>query len=276
MAAILAYLPETRARIRLKAAVEGTKLLKDSTLVVAAGWEDLWTKARTIRADLAIFDPFQDPEPNLSACAEFAARFPSVAVVPYGDFNRRPLMDVLELGRMGIRVVVARDMDDEPQRFARILTSALPRSLENEVLRRVGDLVPPHLEALFRFVLSESYRPLDPSRIARVYHRHPKTLREHLRAAGLPSTRKLIGWGRLFHAAHALRDPGRGIEATAHLLEFPSAAALRGQIVRYTGLHVQDLLARPEALEIMLDVFELRHACGHWDTWPGLSDPGPS
>lgn len=274
MGTILAYLPEPLCSARLKAAVEATKVLGRCSLTLTDSWDQLCGAARRVPAGLAVFDPYAGDALDLLRCAGFRDRFPSITPVPYADFTQRPLGDVLELGRLGIRVVVARDADDQPHRLAQILAAALPSSLERTVFGGLEELVPPELARVFRHVIAEAHRPLCPAEVARAYYRHPKTLREHLRRAGLPPTQKLIGWARLFHAAHALRDGGRGVEATAMILEFPSAAALRNQLARYAGLRAQELRGRDDAVAVVLHAFRARHARGDWESVRPLHAPG--
>jgi AraC-like DNA-binding protein len=126
--------------------------------------------------------------------------------------------------------------DDSPLAFALHLTDALAGSVAGRVLAALEDRIPDALVPAVRHLLFAAERPLGPQQVARASFRHEKTLREQLRAAGLPSTQKLIVWARLFHAAQLLGGGRRSVENVAGTLDVPSASALANQLGRYAGV----------------------------------------
>lgn len=171
--------------------------------------------------------------------------------------------DGLQLGLMGVRQLVMRDRDDGPAAFAYALAEARAEWLPARVFTAVGDLIPPHLRALMHQMVTHADRVLSPARAAALYRRHPNTLREHLRTAGLPSVNKLVVWARLFRAAHLLEDQGRSVENVAGALAFVSSSGLRNQLRRYTGLTASELRTGG-GLNFLLARFRVQHECGCW------------
>jgi AraC-like DNA-binding protein len=136
--------------------------------------------------------------------------------------------------------VVIRGQDVEPPTFRARVAGLLSRRFVDEVCAALAGLFPASLLPLLRHLMANAAAPLCPAAVARTQFCHPKTLRERLRRAGLPSLNRLIVWTRLFHAAHLLAA-GRSAEHAARTIGYPSAAALRTQVHRYAGVCVRDL-----------------------------------
>jgi AraC-like DNA-binding protein len=68
-----------------------------------------------------------------------------------------------------------------------------------------------------------------------------RTLHNRLRTAGLPSPEQVIGWTRLLLAAAMLQVPSGSVASVAARLGFSSESALRGMLVRYTGVTPREL-----------------------------------
>jgi AraC-like DNA-binding protein len=210
-----------------------------------------------------MFDPYASGKLDLESVRLFHEQFPSVALLAYGDFARRSVRDTVRLVRIGAREIVIRGEEDNRLKFQDLITAALAPSIIGGALTELGDLLPAHLVPLFRQLLSVTDRPLTPTAVARLYHRHPNTLREHLRAAGLPPVNKLIVWVHLFQAAYRLRDTPRSVENVALSLGFASASALRNQLQRYASVTPRELRAG-DGLEVLLEEFRERWRVGNW------------
>ncbi len=172
--------------------------------------------------------------------------------------------DGLQLGLLGVRQLVMRDRDDGPAAFAYVLAQARAGWLPAQVFAAIGDLIPLHLRALVHQLVTHADRALSPARAAALYRRHPNTLREHLRAAGLPSVNKLVVWTRLFRVAHLLEDEGRSVENVAGALAFVSSSGLRNQLRLYAGLTASELRTGG-GLNFLLARFRVQHECGCWN-----------
>lgn len=60
----------------------------------------------------------------------------------------------------------------------------------------------------------------------------------------------MLGWCRLLAAAVLLEDRGRPVDHIALELDFPSGAAFRNMLKRYTGLSPAELRARGTLTEM--------------------------
>lgn len=251
MLRVLSYLTDTRAQKRLEAALALRERVWSPSLALAAGWEQALALAQSGAPDLFVFDPYAGGCFAAEPIAGFAARFRSCVLVAYGRFPHGCARDVLELSRAGVREVATQDVDDAPPALAAVLE----RALESGTLGRAAALLerrtPPPLRPLLPRVLFRTRDDLTPARVARMCHCHPKTLRAHLRGAGLPSLAKLVVWARLIHACHLLRDPGRSVESVALLLGFASANAFRNQLLRYVGVCPTELRERGDSAFVL-------------------------
>jgi AraC-like DNA-binding protein len=271
MALVLSLLRDPVASARLRRAVELHVLSKSfHRIVFVDGWHEAETQAAELAPHVLVLDPFESGQHALSACARFHERFPSVALLPYGSFVGRT-QQLLDLAALGVQTVVSRDEDDDPVSFSELLGIVLARNVAGAVLLELGGVVPVPLEPVMRRLLLGAHHRLSPSEVSMLAHRHVNTLREHLRAAGLPPVNKLIVWCRLFHAGNLLADRERSVENVAYTLDFPSPSALRNQLGRYAGMTPQEVRARG-GLRAVVARFLERHRAGSWDVGESLLD----
>lgn len=265
MALLIDLVADPAGRSRLQSAVEAGKGRGAVHRVMHAGsWPEAFSLARRNPADLLVFDPYMAGELALEPPRRFRCAFPSVALLPYGDFPGGHARDVLRLARIGVSTLAVRGEDDHPHRLETLIAEALTSSLADTILPELRDLVPAPLLTVVRHVVCEAYRPVAPLELARLYCRHGKTLREHLNRAGLPPTHKLVVWGRLFHAAFLLEDRARTVANVAATLDYPSPSALRHQIQRYAGVPLKRV--RSGGVRLMLERFRWSHARADWST----------
>lgn len=226
---------------RLRRAAAGSSAAAPFRVAESASWAEAHRLALAARPDLVVFDPYASSSAAAGECGAFCASFPGVPLLAYGDFDGRRARDLLALGVAGVRDVVLRGQDDDPRSFRRRLEEVLSRDAADDTLAVVDDLLPPSVRPLFHRLLLHARAGLAPDAVARQEHCHPKTLRVRLRAAGLPSLNRLIVWARLIHTSQLLARSERSIERTALEAGFPSAAALRTQLRRYTGMAPHEL-----------------------------------
>lgn len=258
MTLILALLPDPVARKRLTRAAEMDRAGAVAHEIRWAGdWAEMQAVARESAAQIAVFDPYASGAFDLDACAIFHQAFPSVVLLPYGTFTPQCIHDVLLLAELGIRNIIVQGEDDIPLTLQFVLTESLSDSLPGIVLGALGELIPDALLPVVRHLLFQAHRPVKPGELAQIHYSNEKTLREHLRAVGLPSTNHLIIWARLFHAAHLLDGGARTVEAAALALDFPSRSALSNQLRRYVGVTPKELVERG-GLAFLLKEFRRR------------------
>lgn len=264
MATLLSLLPDHVARARLERALRSaTTDFSARDLVAVERWADLHHAAAHSPAPVAVFDPYASGALELDAVTAFRAQFPLTTLLAYGDFGHHSIRDAVRLLRVGVADIVVRDEEDSPPVLSALLEDALARSMGAEAAAELRALVPPRLRGLVGELLRRARRPLTPGEVARMYHRHPNTLREHLRAAGLPPVNKLIVWMRLLHAARYLDATGGCADRAARALRFPSAVAFRNQLRRYAGVTPGELRERG-GMSFLLHAFRGRLSARAW------------
>lgn len=102
--------------------------------------------------------------------------------------------------------------------------------------------VDPLILAMLRWCLERVGREqVTVAALARAFSISPEALARKLKRAALPSPRALIGWARLLSVARRLEERERRVDAIALEFQFGSGSALRGQLMRYTGMTPTDL-----------------------------------
>ncbi|HEX8395741.1 MAG TPA: hypothetical protein VF665_25535 [Longimicrobium sp.] len=227
--------PQSRSRLDAALTIERAARVPYQVLQ-APGWAECSAMAECRGPHLLVFDPYGSAGLSLDEARLFHTAFPSIVLLPYGDFQRRPARDVLLLAtELDVRGVVTLNADDHPTSLRLILAEVQAATVVGRVLAALEEATPPDLVPLLRLVLQRAHAPLCPDEVAHAVHRHSKTVRDHLRAAGFPPLNKLIVWARLFHAAVLMHDRGRSLESVALALQFPSPSAVHNQFVRYAG-----------------------------------------
>lgn len=264
--------PRSRSRLAAALAVERAARVPYESLP-AQSWAECRSLCERRGAQLLVFDPYGPAGLSLDDARLFHTEFASVVLLPYGDFQRRPARDVLLLAtELDVRGVVTRDADDQATSLRLILGEVQSATVVGRVLAALEDATPPDLVPLLRVVLQRAHAPLRPDEVAHAVHRHSKTVRDHLRAAGFPPLNKLIVWARLFHAAVLLRDRGRSVESVAFALQFPSSSGLHNQFARYAGDQVRREVQK-RGLEPLVDAFLERIARNDWELIEGKRVP---
>lgn len=246
MASFLALLPvhEARSRVRRALALDRVGGV-EHRIEFVPGWEDVQERVLDGCWNVVLVDPQALDSRAVPELASLTNRFPSLSVVAYVDLQRAPGEDLLRLGDAGVRALVVLGVDDEPPSLLRTLTSAVCLPAMDGVRDLLEDRLCGLLRALVRPLLERSDRGLTVQELAgRHYGASPRTLRRHLRQAGLPSPSRLIAWCRLFHAVHLLSDPARSTRNVAEALDFSSGSALCKAVKRYTGLPPSKVLDR--------------------------------
>jgi hypothetical protein len=253
MARVLALLPHSADVDRLRRALAPRPTAPVYELAFAATSCELLQQARAKPPDLVVFDP----DAGVPACAALRACRPTPALLPYGRFDGARARVLLQLSHLGVCEVIIRGQDDEPAAIRARVEELLAGRFLHEVSTALHDLFPDPLRPLLRHLLIHAGSSLCPEQAARSQFCHSKTLRERLRRAGLPPLNQLIVWTRLFRVAHLL-GMGQTVPHVTRALGYPSAAALRVQLQRYSGLSVRDLHC-PEGNERLLARFRAVH-----------------
>ena len=175
-------------------------------------------------------------QPTLPTVHAIRERFPSVPIVAYVHLGPDTSRDILALARAGVNDLILRGVDDVGVALRSAITTAQDHCAARDVLGALGTLVPQNLVPFLTYCLEHGRRAISVPEAAAALWVHRKTLVDRLAAAGFPTPSAMIAWCRLILAARLLEDPGRSVEQVALLLDFPSGAALRNMLKRYTGL----------------------------------------
>jgi AraC-like DNA-binding protein len=243
MAQLAVFLSDS-SRTRLAAALLPDHARVAHQVTYVGDWVAMHTAAKTIRLHVALFDPYRGGGFDAEGCGEFHRCFPSVALLPYGRFAGHPPCDVLRLAELGVRRLVCRDENDATSALRAALAGAVGDAGAGRITAELAAVLAPAFGPLLHDLVCSTHAAPSPGAVARSQFCHEKTLRERLRGAGLPPTNKLIVWARLLHAACLLEDPGHTVEGVALALQFPSAAALQKQMLRYAGVGPREVAAR--------------------------------
>lgn len=258
MAQLSALLPDPVMRARLRDAVAlARRGPADHGVTFCEDWASLRSAVAQSPPQLMVVDPYASGRMDVEACRALQLRAPAVPVFAYATFDSP--RDVLRLSQLGIAGMAARDVDDDPAELHRLLSEALSRAPLERLVEACAEQLTPELERWLRALWDRAHESVSPAAAARLYHRHAKTLGEHLRGVGLPSVNRIVVWVRLLYAASLLQGGSRHVERVALHLGFPSANAFRNQLHRYAGTSPRDVCARG-GFDFLLGEFTRR--CG--------------
>jgi AraC-like DNA-binding protein len=167
--------------------------------------------------------------------------YPSIPVIGYIRGSRTISRDILDLARAGVNELVHAGFDDVGVAFRAALASASASCIAERLLSELSPAIPPAVWGLVAFCVERANAPLSVRELAHAFAVDPRTVERRFRESGMPSPREVIGWARLLLASTLLEDAGRPLEQVAYTLDFPSGAALRNMLRRYTDLRPQEL-----------------------------------
>jgi AraC-like DNA-binding protein len=149
--------------------------------------------------------------------------------------------DILAMAHAGVHELIIQGFDDVGVALRTVAESAARQCAATRVLEALRRELPPVTVPFVQFCLERAWLTPTVTEAARYLGVHRKTLLYRLRRTMLPPPHAIIGWCRLFVAAHMLEDPQRSVAQIALALDFSSSAALRGMLRRYTGLRPQQI-----------------------------------
>jgi AraC-like DNA-binding protein len=192
-------------------------------------------------AGVVVIDPRdRTGTPTIPFIRTIRERFPNVPTVAYCALTPYTSSDVLALARAGVNDLILRGIDDERVTLRSALASAQDHCVARRALDVLGPSVPAPVHPFLTYCLEHAGAPLSVGDVAKALGVHRKTLVDRLSSAGMPNPSAMIAWCRLLIAARLLEDT-RPVEQVAMLLDFPSGAALRNMLKRYTGLKPSEI-----------------------------------
>jgi AraC-like DNA-binding protein len=169
----------------------------------------------------------------------------AVRVLICTSFTPDALDDVMHLGRCNPTGVVLFDLQPLAIVREKILGGGHEERASGDFDVLIASVVHPFVVAMLRWCLERVDREtVTVSALAEAFDICPEALARKLKRAGVPSPRALIAWARLLSVARRLEDRKRGVDAIALEFQFGSGGALRGQLMRYTGMTPTDLRDR--------------------------------
>jgi AraC-like DNA-binding protein len=168
-------------------------------------------------------------------------RWARVAVVAYCHVSVPTAPLLMAAGRAGVDRLVVRGHDDLRESIRHELRNRGVVVAGRDVMARLG-LHESAASRVFEHCVSRvAATTLNVDGLANDFGVHRKTVRNWLRAGGLPSPERVISWSRLLVAASLLQASSRTVASVATWLSFGSESAFRGMLMRYAGMTPHDL-----------------------------------
>ncbi len=191
-----------------------------------------------------------DEQNTLPLLEDVIANFPSVATIGIVSRLRAEPDELLAIARTGVHALLFAEDRRTPLVVRRVLTEAATRCRNQHVWGDIAPMTPDRVRPMVAYGLNHSHQALTVDGVARALGLHRKTLAERCSLAGTLPPQQMLGWCRLLAAAVLLEDHGRPVDHIALELDFPSGAAFRNMLKRYTGLSPAELRARGTLAEM--------------------------
>lgn len=158
-----------------------------------------------------------------------------VAVILYLAPNQLAGPEVLPFVEAGTDALLQVGYNDSPPELSEALDRAMREPVARTSLRPALDVLPQPFHPLLETAVLRAGDRLGRWELATtVCARHPRTVNDRLRKAGLPSLREFVMWGRIL-AARAHQRVGASAERAAALAGFLSGSAYRNATVLRLG-----------------------------------------
>ena len=190
-------------------------------------------------------------------------RHPSVATVAVTSRTRGDPDHLLRVARCGVHALLFEEDARAPLVVRRTLNEAATRCRNQHVWNEIAPLTDDRVRPIVDYGLRHANEALTVDRVARALGLHRKTLAERCSLSGTLPPQQVLGWCRLLAAAVLLEDRRRRVEHVAFELDFPSGAAFRNLLKRYTGMSPAELRAKGTIGE-MSRRFRKAMMTGHW------------
>lgn len=215
-------------------------LVHEHDLIIADGWAELATAARTRPVDVAIIDPYLDGKLQLDEIRVLLGRYPSIPVVLYLlALSPETLQATVVLARYGITNVVLRGFDDEPRRLMELLQRIPAYGLSESLL----GILDPRLDdapALLRNTIHQLFTRPHAFRtvadLARTAGMTRRNLDRWLESHDLASARTMLLGARIARAMYYMQDPGCLLDDISRKLGYESPRLFARQVRAATGV----------------------------------------
>lgn len=188
-------------------------------------------------AGLLILDPALRDGEFADAIEATVAQFESLPILLYTTVSARAMGLTLRLAHLGVRDLVLRDIDDDPQHFLEVIERIPANPVIDLMLRELDEslsLLPPRLTRAIELLFQSPSRARTSTDLALLAGVTRRTLYRLAAQAGL-HPRKVIDCARLLRAYTLLRAPGSRLKETSARLGFADPQTLSDLMREWTG-----------------------------------------
>lgn len=169
-------------------------------------------------------------------------RFPNIPVIAVAMPGVSSMQAAVRLSQLGVSDLLDTNDGLRAEDIRASLSKAYSDATAQHILETVtrefaqrSSTCPPDLQSLLKRALRHAHTHLPASKVAALMQMHERTLRKFCEARQLPSPQMIAGWARLLLSALYIDERGRTFSSIAEILGYPTAGALRKQIMRYTA-----------------------------------------
>ncbi len=187
---------------------------------------------------VAVVDPEMIGAGALPLLGAAATRHPSVALVAYVAVSPGGMRMVVELASRGVRHIVLRDYDDDPERFRARLESLPADSMSGQMIAALAPLmegIPTPIVTAIEQLFREPHTVLDVEDFVRLAGLPRRTFDRALERAGFASAAQLVRSARVVRVYSYLRESRQSPEEIADRLGYASQQQCWRHVKLVTG-----------------------------------------
>ena len=211
----------------------------EHVLTAVGGWAELLGAVRQRPIDVLVVDPRADGGSEFEPLYALMERYPSMPVVVYTTLAPETLRTAVELAKRGVRHVVLRGFDDEPQRLRDLLEQLPAHRLGGEAYASIAGALEGSMPLLQRALARMFERPhliQGVESLASAAGMTRRNLDRWLEKRGLASARILIFSARLAQAYHYLGERAFTLDDITKKLGYASPRVFSRQVRATMGL----------------------------------------
>lgn len=224
--------------------------------------------------NVAVVDPESLGESALPPLISAVARQPSLVLVAYMAVSPRGMKAVVELASRGVRHIVLKDYDDEPEALRTRLESLPADALSAQMLDALAPLLdelPTPIATAIERLFKAPHTVLDVEDLVRAAGLPRRSFDRALERAGFASARQLVRSARVLRAYSYLRNGRHSPEEIAQRLGYASPQQCWRHVKLVTGFGFDAVRQRLEPKAFIEQVTaRLRRGDGQ-----GHDDPDP-
>ena len=236
-------------------------LAPDHEVRHAGSWSDVVAALPAGDVGVVVFDPAADP-PGMADLGRLLAF--GVPAVTYVDLNARGVRATLQLAPLGVRDLVIRGVEDDPESIRRIVEGVAGTAYGDRLVARLAEEGVRLPEPLWRALRALFRRPQDFVSVAALSSAAGLTRRSldrRLEQQGLATASDLLAIARALLAYRMLRESSDPVYAVARRLGYRMARQLARQFAVVTNMPpsmIRNALPPDRFLELVAGVLRGR------------------